>query len=476
MADWMDFLGDLGGAARGVTEGLTLGMKPFAAWEDVRTKDLANDKSDIALRDLLMTQNAREGLGVPDFYGNLIGSQDVGHRLTMAKGEGDIFGQERNLAFQRYLSDPNDAFQQGIAAMGVKPGDPEYNKWYAEAQGIFDPTAAVAGYEKLGIPALEGRQLNQEAVTQIATALLRTKDPGAQAFIGTDGRLMGVGSDGEPFPMPAIDYMKFAEMLQPGKTALGVTNTGITQQMAIAEANRKMAESGPLKNPETLKLVNGELTRITNQIKLDQAALTKLTAQPILDDDARAQAVALQQRINAGIQEAQQWGGIMRNMVGQTPVGSRAGVPPTGPRPTGGAAVTTRPGNPQQTAAMAAGRPPTPPPVAAPLDVYGAGSGWGGVPPAAPPIAPVGGSALIAPPQAAPPTTSKFGSVWDAMGFGGQQANPPANARYGSILDALFGRTPAGPAPAPTSSLGDPYGTDNALQAYIMNLLGEGTA
>lgn len=266
---WLDDLANVGGAAFGITKGLTAGAEPFNAWETVRGKSLGNDKTDIQLRDLLATQNARENPDL-DFYGNAVGAVDAGNRLKTSKDNSDIFGTDRNLALQQYLSDPNGVFQIKARALGLEPGSPEYRQWLAETISTIDPQLGVKAYDAYGIPAGQQRNFNEQAVKAYIEAYAQKYDKGATFHWQPDGSGLLVSSSGEVVPI-APDLLVRAASMMAAKDPYSAVHAGVTDEVAIAKANADLYKAI---NPNST-MTPAQRTQLLTSSRVGQVALLR---------------------------------------------------------------------------------------------------------------------------------------------------------------------------------------------------------
>lgn len=348
MADWEDWLEGISGGFLGVTKGLTEGLKPFDAWEKVRTQDLANDKSDVLLRDLYGVQDAREAL--PGYYGNVVGYADTNNRLGMAKGERDIFGVNQALAGSRYMANPNDAFQQMVQALGLTPADPEYRRLAAEARSYFDPEGAIAATDKYNIPGMQQRNLNLQAVGRYIESQAQRVDPGAFLVWMEDGTAVVVGSDGETKMIEPTMMVRAASMMAQ-KDPYTAVSTGIKDEIGINASNANMyntlnnkgannvtsAQQVKLLNDRRIgltNLYNSALNEVRNIMGTQEYKLATPEQQQQMVAVPKARAVELRTQIINTIQQQQQLG-----TTGMMPGGGR--LPAGGVRPQGAPSVTT---------------------------------------------------------------------------------------------------------------------------------------
>lgn len=303
MADWKDWLEGISGGARGVVEGLTLGMKPFDAWEKVRTQDLENDKRDVLLEDLYGIQGARNAM--PSYYPDLVTAANAGYRKNTAQADYDIFGLNRNLEMQRYLSDPEGAFQQGLRETGWQPGDPEYRQWLAEAMGMYNPEGAVGAYDKFGVPVIQNRNLNEQTALAFLQSWAQVKDPGAQAIRAANGQVVILGSDGSETPIPNDLLMKITDMITNKGGAPGALQAGLQTEMDIVKTNAALYQSamkGVISPADALKRVTDNIA--TQQRELASAEIAKANVikspafQQATDAERTAMLADVQQRID----------------------------------------------------------------------------------------------------------------------------------------------------------------------------------
>lgn len=364
--DWMS----ASGAATGIVNGLTAGAKPFTAWEDVRTKDLANDKSELTLRDLYQMQDALEN---PDlnYYGNAASAKDSGNRKTYAANETDIFGNEQKLALGRYLTDPEGEFQQGLKETGWVPGSPEYNQWLSEAIAGFDPMAGQAANDKFKIPEMQNRNLNEQAALQYIENYAKQKDPDARVERKPDGTVVIV-SNGEETPVPGDTLMHVAAMIS-AKTPEDAVSKGLKDEIAIQKVNAeiiKALQTGQITPASAAKMIQEQGVRLNQSYQgamRELAAITKsqdyMLATP---EDKQAMTQELVKRISATKTQMDQNQQMLNKVVTQSALPRMTGGAPgpRGPRAQGDTTVTTRP-PPGAFAARAAGIPP------------GGASGWG---------------------------------------------------------------------------------------------------
>lgn len=368
MSDFTDFLQGLSGAALGVTKGATIGMEPFAAWEKVRSADLANDRSDVLLRDLYGVQDAREAF--PNYYGDLVEAANSGYRRTTTGNERGIFGDEQALALQKYLSDPYGAFQQGVAQADMRPDSPEFRNWLAQAIGQYDPMAAVKAQDSFGVPTIEQRNLNEQAILAYVQQYARKLDPGARVIRNEDGTVAVLGSNGEVTPVSGDILTKVAAMFA-AKTPYDAQQQGLADMMKIVTGNINNAKNASTINDNsptalTIKLLDGQ--RMNMKTALDAAtrdlvALQAAAARAPDPESYTPQLEAARARV-ADIDRAMQ--DLSSQMAYLAQLSTRGGSAPSsfmgppaalaGPAPQGRTTVTTR-APAGGMAARAAGRP-----------------------------------------------------------------------------------------------------------------------
>lgn len=363
MSDWMDWLGEFSGAASGVVSGLTAGAKPFDAWEGVRTKDIANDRGELTNRDLELMQWAREMDG--DYYGNKVGAEDSGYRKKMAGDEYDIFAKGQQLGLTEYLADPNGAFQQGLRETGWEPGSPEYRQWLAEAMSMYDPTGAVAAYDKMGVPGIENRNLNEQAALRFIESYAQQKDPNARVVRNSDGTV-SIVSNGEETPVSGDVLVKVAAMIN-AKTPYDAISGGIKDETNIQNSNINLVKAlrdGSLTPAAASKLISEQGVRLNQAYTGARNELAALTRDPMFatlsPDEQEARTAPLRARIQSIQSQMDTNQAMLNRVVTNTALPRVTGQAPA-PRvgPVGGTSVTTRPA-PGSIAARAAGVAPAP--------------------------------------------------------------------------------------------------------------------
>jgi len=364
MSDFMDFLSGLSGVGAGLAKGATLGMEPFAAWEKVRSADLANDRSDVQLRDLYGVQDEREASG--DYYQNLVGAANSGYRKTSAGNERDIFGLEQQLAMQQYLSDPNDAFQQGLAETGWTPGTPEYRAWLAEAMGQFDPSAAVGAYDKMGIPRMQQRNVDEQAVLATLEQLIQRDDPGATVQRGPDGQVYVIGSDGTSKRVSGDALVRVASMLGDPKGPDNAITQGLLNQQRLVTGNvqNQKTLSGLQNDTPSKRALDGvknQLTQLRAEGQQAVSVLNKLRDNQRQSSDPESYAgpiVEAEQRLATINKQGQQLWQTQQYLMQQSMGGGGGmGPPRSAMNPQGGSSVNTKtPGSGASRAAGAARR------------------------------------------------------------------------------------------------------------------------
>lgn len=362
MSDWTDFLEDFSSGAAGVVAGLTAGAKPFDAWEGVRTKDIANDRGELTNRDLELMQWARENPDI-DYYGNAVGAVDVGNRRKISQGEFDIYGDEQKLALTQYLSDPEGAFQQGLRETGWEPGSPEYRAWLAEAISQYDPTAAVAAYDKFNIPGIENRNLNEQAALRFIESYAQQKDPGARVQRNPDGTI-SIISNGEETQVPGDLVVKVASMIN-AKTPYDAISGGLKDEIGIQNNNINLIKAlrdGKVTPAAAVNVVkeNGvRLNQLFNAARQDLTNIAKSDDYKLATPEERAVMVAEPQRRVEQYRKQAEENALMLNQLLRGYAMPQLGQPSSAaPRPRitpqGGASVTTRPA-PGALASRAAG-------------------------------------------------------------------------------------------------------------------------
>lgn len=268
MADWEDWLTGLSGGVSGIVKGIDQGMAPLSTWEGIRTKDLANDRYEIGNEDIDALQRTRMGDYVSDFYGDKIGAESTGYRQKIASGEVDIYGNEQKLALAEYLSDPNGAFQQGLKETGWTPGTPEYREWLAEAMSMYDPSGAAGAYDKMGIPGIENRNLNEQAALNYIQNYARQKDPGSRVQRMPDGTVVILDSNGEMTPVPGDMLVQAAAMIN-AKTPYDAISQGLKDEGNIQKLNIdlvKAMQSGQVTPAVAFKYMQDEGVRINQAL------------------------------------------------------------------------------------------------------------------------------------------------------------------------------------------------------------------
>lgn len=362
MGDWTEFLQDLSGGAAGIVSGLTAGAKPFDAWEGVRTKDIANDRGEINNRDLELIQWARENPDI-DYYGNKIGAEDTGYRQKMASGEVDIFGNEQKLALAQYLADPNGAFQQGVDQAGLTPGTPEYREWLSEAMSMYDPSGAVGAYDKMGIPGIQNRNMNEQTSIQFAQNFIRANshDPNAVIVRKADGTF-AVMSNGEETDLPGDVMLKMASMMN-AKDPYGAVSAGMKDEMGIQDSNTKRvtAQAAVIKAMQEGRItpaaaakyyqeqrVSANQILVAAQKEMQQIANEAKTSMWTAEETEARMAPA-RENVKAAQRTMQETQQMLQRILatGRVPGMAMGGGPAgsAGPRvaPQGGTSVTTRP-------------------------------------------------------------------------------------------------------------------------------------
>jgi len=342
MADgFMDFLEGLSGAFGGVTKGLTEGAKPFEAWENVRTKDLANDRSDIQLRYLGYMQDAREGL--TDYYGNVVAAADSGNRLKYSKDERDIFGVDQDLALNEFLASPG--FQETVSRLD--PSDPEYRTKLAAAISMYNPQSGVAAYDKYKIPEMEQRNLNQQAIGQFVEAYARQKDPGATFVWNDDGTAMIIGSNGEATQVPTSVLIKAASM-SAAKDPYAAISAGIKDQIAVNGTNiagYNAVNRNGVTTPQQLQALTQQRLLYSQELTKAQSEINAIMKTPAYQMAAPEVQQAMVQAPAQRVQAAQQRLSQISSALSGVAQGARPGAgvqTPRGPAPQGGSSVTSR--------------------------------------------------------------------------------------------------------------------------------------
>jgi hypothetical protein len=363
MPDWTGLLDSISGGAFGITKGLTAGAEPYKAWEGVRTADLANDRSEITLRDLQLMQQALEAQ--PDFYGNAATARNTANQLATSKGKLDIFGNERNLDINQQLSDPMGMFQQATA--GLTPADPEYRQLYAQFLGYLDPTGAMKSYDSFGVEKMQQRGINEQAVYATVLQMAQMQDPGATLQRKPDGTIVVLASDGEEMPVSPKLLTKVAAMLG-APTPIDAYYKGLTSEQGIQNTNinlfkaldaRGISPTKALASLDQLRIgydkdIAAAMAQVNTILKSDEyksesdpAARAEMLREPMRRAET---ARANKEKVMAMYAQV----AVTSNVPGSQPL-----APPT-PRvaPTGGTKVTTR--SPQATGAKAAGIAPRP--------------------------------------------------------------------------------------------------------------------
>lgn len=362
MADWMDWLEGLSGGASGIVNGLTAGAKPFAAWNAVQTQDLNNEKSAVQLRDLAAMQAALENPEI-DYYGNTAAARAAAQRKATTQADSDIFGLNRNLDLQRYLSNPNDAFQQGVDQAGLTPGSPEYRDWLAQAIGMYNPEAGVKSYDTYGIPGIQQRNVNEQATLQFIEQYAQQKDPGARVVRNADGTVSIVDSQGQETPVSGDLLVKVASMLG-AKTPYDAISGGLKDELAIQGGNVKTLDA-LLKNgttgSQTIQALYNQRQLIQSDIAQSMKELATIQGSQDYrqaDDATKQQLVA---DVTKRIADARDRGARLEDLfsrIGASGAIGRAGAQSNvfsgPPRAVGDTTVTTRP-QPGAGAARAAG-------------------------------------------------------------------------------------------------------------------------
>lgn len=377
MADWMDWLEGISGAASGTVKGLTEGMKPFDAWEKVRTQDLANDLSDVKVRDAQLLQSALEGL--PDYYGNLAGFRDVGNRKGIAQGEYDIYGIGKRFGMDRALSDPFGDFQQSVRAQGLGPQDVGYRQLMSDVMGQYDPFGAIAAYDKLNIPGMQQANVNEQAVLSFIQQYAQMNDPTARVVRYSDGTLAIESSEGV-MPISGDMMAKAAAMLQ-ARTPYDAISKGLADEGNIIKNNAVLYTAltkGQISPAQYLQGLNQIRQNAVNDLNKSESALQALLKSDAykwaLPDEQAAMRAPLEQRIAAARNAVAQSSSQARTFIEQ---GRGAGGVPAfvgPPSSLAGSTVTTRPQRGAGASRAAGSAGPVPDagrPVDAPQRAYG---------------------------------------------------------------------------------------------------------
>jgi hypothetical protein len=341
MADWNEFFQGLAGGAMGITKGLTAGMEPFNAWEKVRTQDLANDKTDIQLRDLGLLQDTREAF--PNYYGNVVGAADMGNQLSIGKGQRDLFGIGQDLSMNEYLASPG--FQDIVARLD--PSDPEYRVKLAAAIAQYNPQAGVAAYDKANIPGMQQRNLAQQAVGRYIESYAQREDPGAVLQWNEDGTASVIHSDGTVVQVPPDLLVRAAAMMSDkNNNPYTAVSQGVKDETSIQAGNAnlyKAVQSGAVLSPTQLRALTEQRQQIKDQLKPindEMVALRRDVVYQMAPPEVRAQMEAqIRQKAAPLLQQLERLNQQTKNFAAQGVVPMGTG----GPRvaPAGGSSVTT---------------------------------------------------------------------------------------------------------------------------------------
>jgi len=383
MPDWTGLLDSISGGAFGITKGLTAGAEPYKAWEGVRTADLANDRSEITLRDLQLMQQALEAQ--PDFYGNAATARNTANQLATSKGKLDIFGNERNLDINQQLSDPMGMFQQATA--GLTPADPEYRQLLAQFLGYNDPTGAVKAYDSFGVEKMQQRGINEQAAYSAVLQLAQMQDPGATLQRKPDGTIVVLASDGEEMPVSPQLLTKVAAMLG-APTPYDAISRGIKDESAIQNTNINLLKAlelrgiTPVQALRELNTVRVGLDKDITQASKDYADVKKSAEYQQESDPAVRQQMLAEPlaRLSAARAKKDKVMTLYAQVAATSRVPGAESVQPV-PRvaPTGGTKVTTRPPPGAAAARAAGGSPQGAPRPAGPMRPGETGGPIGGV-------------------------------------------------------------------------------------------------
>lgn len=210
MADefWQGLAG-FGNALSAIPKGLELGLQPMKTLEDIQRQSIANDYQSQVARNAMLEQQAREGMGVPSYYGDLTQQKQTGFQQDIAKNQLGQFGAQQSLAERQYVNSPE--FQGQI--QGLDPLGPEYAAALAQARMRTDPFGAGTYATQVELPAQQRAANQQAAEAFIQNSLSEKYGPGVQVYRLQDGTYAAQAPDGSD-----ID--------------LGPTLTAVAQQIA----------------------------------------------------------------------------------------------------------------------------------------------------------------------------------------------------------------------------------------------------
>jgi hypothetical protein len=240
MADWMDWLEGLSGAASGVAKGWNEGLAPLKTWEDIRTGDLKNDAQEIGNRNLEFEQQYREGADVPAWYGDWGGARRSEFQDTISKNELDMWGNRQKQDTGQRLADADAAFRVAARAAGLTPDMPEYAQ--LAGQYLRDATGfgAIEQVDKYNIDARLDRATGDQATLASIQNTLRdqTGDKNLVVTRGKDGKLYMQSSDGVVHEVTNPKaLMEAASMYYEKGSPEGAIRAGIKDLIEIQKAN-----------------------------------------------------------------------------------------------------------------------------------------------------------------------------------------------------------------------------------------------
>lgn len=256
-----DTIGDIGQALSGIPQGLNAGLTPFGTWENIRTKDLANDRTDLQLQDLAAIQAARDAAS--GYYGDLVGAAQSGYQNTIAKNQFGTDTYQQQLALAQYMRSPEG---QALLA-GQTPGSYGYDAGLLQGASQFLPMQVPDMFKSYGMNALDQQVAGQQVGENMLRYQLQQMNPGSQIDVVrmpgqgyvalVDGQPMDIpasllrgafGAEGISGPQNAIDaQIKLQQAIQTGDMnlitqALKATE-GFQNDPMVAQLNKVLAEN-----------------------------------------------------------------------------------------------------------------------------------------------------------------------------------------------------------------------------------------
>jgi len=268
---FLDTIGNIGEALSGIPYGLNQGLTPFNTWEGIRTKDLANDRSELQLQDLAQIQAARDAAA--NYYGDLVNAAQTGNQFTSAKNLYGTDTAQQQLAYAQFMRSPEG---QALLANQM-PGSYGFDQGLLQGASQFLPTQVPDMFKQYGMAGLDQQAAGQQVGEQMLRYQLQQMNPGSQVDVV---RMPGQGYvalvDGQPMDIPA-SLLRGAYAAEGVNAPQQAINTQVQLERAIQTGNVDMiakilqATNSFQKDPA--------LAQLTQMYSANQREMTSLLTQ-----------------------------------------------------------------------------------------------------------------------------------------------------------------------------------------------------